>query len=153
MHLAALANGGGGVIRRQALALKNDPEGNGKYIAGLKEIRVRTREVCYPTCMAISGRLAHVQEALAVFRAGQRARQVFGTLANRESSRSHGIFTIKVVKVHNGAPNDPESAQVSRLAIVDLAGSERTRNTGTTGDRLKEAGNINKSLMVGSRSL
>lgn len=45
MNLAALANGGGGVIRRQALALKNDPEGSGKYIAGLKEIRVRTREV------------------------------------------------------------------------------------------------------------
>lgn len=45
MNLAALANGGGGVIRRQALALKNDPEGPGKYIAGLKEIRVRTREV------------------------------------------------------------------------------------------------------------
>jgi len=45
MNLAALANGGSGVIRRQALALKNDPEGNGKYIAGLNEIRVRTREV------------------------------------------------------------------------------------------------------------
>ena len=69
-------------------------------------------------------------------------------MANRESSRSHGIFTIKLVRVHNGAPNDPESASVSRLTIVDLAGSERTRNTGTTGDRLKEAGNINKSLMV-----
>lgn len=83
-----------------------------------------------------------------MFRAGQGARQVFGTLANRESSRSHGVFTIKVVKVNNGAPNDPESIAVSRLAIVDLAGSERTRNTGTTGDRLKEAGNINKSLMA-----
>ena len=83
-----------------------------------------------------------------MFRTGQRARQVFGTLANRESSRSHGIFTLKVVRIHNGAPQDPDSAQVSRLAIVDLAGSERTRNTQTTGDRLKEAGNINKSLMV-----
>lgn len=31
---------------------------------------------------------------------------------------------------------------------MDLAGSERNKNTGTTGDRLKEAGNINKSLMV-----
>lgn len=31
---------------------------------------------------------------------------------------------------------------------MDLAGSERMRNTGTSGDRLKEAGNINKSLMV-----
>ena len=86
-----------------------------------------------------------------MFRAGQRARQVFGTLANRESSRSHGIFTIKVIRIHNGAPQDPDSAVVSRLAIVDLAGSERTRNTQTTGDRLKEAGNINKSLMVSPR--
>lgn len=31
---------------------------------------------------------------------------------------------------------------------MDLAGSERTKHTHTTGDRLKEAGNINKSLMV-----
>ena len=143
MNLAALANGGAGVIHRRALALKNDPEGSGKYIAGLNEIRVRTRGVSQ---IVEDG--ANNQEALAVFRAGQRARQVFGTLANRESSRSHGIFTIKIVRIHNGAPHDPESAQVSRLAIVDLAGSERTRNTGTTGDRLKEAGNINKSLMV-----
>ncbi|OXB36630.1 hypothetical protein LQV05_005399 [Cryptococcus neoformans] len=130
-NMAAMANGGGGVLKRQALSLKNDPNGNGKYIAGLKDVRVRTRE-----------------EALAVFRSGQNARQVFGTLANRESSRSHGIFTIKVVRIHNGAPEDPDSAQVSRLAIVDLAGSERNKNTHTTGDRLKEAGNINKSLMV-----
>ncbi|KLT42795.1 kinesin-domain-containing protein [Cutaneotrichosporon oleaginosum] len=131
MSLAALANGGAGILKRRALVLKNDPDGNGKYICGAHEIRVRTRE-----------------EALAVFRCGQGARQVFGTMANRESSRSHGIFTIKVVRVHNGAPEDPDSASVSRLAIVDLAGSERTRNTATTGDRLKEAGNINKSLMV-----
>ncbi|WVN85666.1 uncharacterized protein L203_100815 [Cryptococcus depauperatus CBS 7841] len=131
MNLAAMANGGGGVLRRQALSLKNNPEGSGKYVAGLRDVRVRTRE-----------------EALAVFRSGQSARQVFGTLANRESSRSHGIFTIKLVRIHNGAPSDPDSTLVSRLAIVDLAGSERNRNTQTTGDRLKEAGNINKSLMV-----
>ncbi|ORX38676.1 P-loop containing nucleoside triphosphate hydrolase protein [Kockovaella imperatae] len=131
LSLAALANGGGGVLKRRALALKNDPDGNGKYVAGLNEVRVRTRD-----------------EALSIFRAGQRARQVFGTLANRESSRSHGIFSIKIVRIHNGAPKDIDGVQVSKLSIVDLAGSERTRNTGTTGDRLKEAGNINKSLMV-----
>lgn len=43
---------------------------------------------------------------------------------------------------------DPTSLQISRLTLVDLAGSERTKHTHTTGDRLKEAGNINKSLMV-----
>lgn len=31
---------------------------------------------------------------------------------------------------------------------MDLAGSERTKHTHTSGDRLREAGNINKSLMV-----
>ena len=45
MSLAAMANGGAGVLRRRALALKNDPDGSGKYVAGLNEIRVRTREV------------------------------------------------------------------------------------------------------------
>ena len=45
-------------------------------------------------------------------------------------------------------PRDIGAASVSRLNIVDLAGSERSSNTGSTGERLKEAGNINKSLMV-----
>jgi kinesin family protein 20 len=36
----------------------------------------------------------------------------------------------------------------SRLTLVDLAGSERSKNTQASGERLKEAGNINKSLMV-----
>ncbi len=36
----------------------------------------------------------------------------------------------------------------SQLSLVDLAGSERTSRTGNHGDRLKEAGNINKDLMV-----
>lgn len=45
MSLAAMANGGAGVLKRQALVLKNDTDGSsGKYIAGLKEVRVRTRE-------------------------------------------------------------------------------------------------------------
>jgi hypothetical protein len=45
MSLAAMVNGGAGVIKRQALTLKNDPEGNGKYVSGLKDVRVRSREV------------------------------------------------------------------------------------------------------------
>lgn len=43
---------------------------------------------------------------------------------------------------------DPDAIQTARLSIVDLAGSERANNTHNTGERLKEAGNINKSLMV-----
>ena len=36
----------------------------------------------------------------------------------------------------------------SRLHLVDLAGSERVKEAKTTGDGVKEAGNINQSLMV-----
>ena len=32
------------------------------------------------------------------------------------------------------------------MNLVDLAGSERQKLTGAAGDRLKEAGNINRSL-------
>lgn len=32
--------------------------------------------------------------------------------------------------------------------MVDLAGSERADSTGAVGERLKEAGNINKSLLT-----
>lgn len=35
---------------------------------------------------------------------------------------------------------------MSRISLVDLAGSERHSKTGTTGSRLKEGANINKSL-------
>ncbi|TDL28755.1 kinesin-domain-containing protein [Rickenella mellea] len=118
------------LVKRKALALKNDPDG-GKFVAGLREVHVRNAE-----------------DAKAVFRMGNIKRRVFGTLANSVSSRSHGIFTIKVLKIHKGAPNDIENVSSSRLSIVDLAGSERSKNTQNTGDRLKEAGNINKSLMV-----
>ena len=43
---------------------------------------------------------------------------------------------------------DPTSIQTARLTLVDLAGSERTKHTHTSGERLREEGNINKSLMV-----
>ena len=40
------------------------------------------------------------------------------------------------------------SETVSKINLVDLAGSERADSTGATGIRLKEGGNINKSLLT-----
>ncbi|KAG8706562.1 hypothetical protein FRC09_002349 [Ceratobasidium sp. 395] len=121
-----------GTLSRKALALKSDQMTGGKYVSGLREIRVRTAE-----------------EGKAILKLGQINRTVFGTVANERSSRSHAVFTIKVLKVHRAADkDDAEEVQCARLSVVDLAGSERSKNTQTTGDRLKEAGNINKSLMV-----
>lgn len=36
--------------------------------------------------------------------------------------------------------------KMSKINFVDLAGSERQKQTGAAGERLKEAGNINRSL-------
>mmetsp|Transcript_27838 Transcript_27838/g.66135 ORF Transcript_27838/g.66135 Transcript_27838/m.66135 type:complete len:311 (-) Transcript_27838:897-1829(-) len=62
---------------------------------------------------------------------------------NKHSSRSHTVFTI-----HIESRPDPESeeATFSKLHLVDLAGSERIQKTGSTGQVLREAVHINKSL-------
>jgi len=43
---------------------------------------------------------------------------------------------------------DKKTITISQLSLVDLAGSERTNRTKNTGQRLREAGNINNSLMT-----
>lgn len=57
-----------------------------------------------------------------------------------ENPAAATAFSPSSVHIHNGAPEDPDSAQVPRLAIVDLPHSERNKNTHS--DRLKEGGNI-----------
>ncbi|KAG9005404.1 hypothetical protein FRB94_010883 [Tulasnella sp. JGI-2019a] len=123
-------------LNRKALSLKIDPKVGTKYVHGLREVHVRSSS-----------------EARQVVKMGQINRRVFGTLMNKESSRSHAVFTVKIIRVKKGADGEdlaPGDAKVSvsRLSIVDLAGSERYKNTQNTGERLKEAGNINKSLMI-----
>ncbi|XP_045184696.2 kinesin-like protein KIF23 isoform X1 [Mercenaria mercenaria] len=92
------------------------------------------------------------EEAFEVLYKGQKRRKVAHTALNAESSRSHSIFNIRLVQ----APLDPcgqevlqdnEKIFVSQLSLVDLAGSERVNRTNNKGDRLKEAGNINQTLM------
>ncbi|XP_061363751.1 kinesin-like protein KIN-12B [Gastrolobium bilobum] len=73
-------------------------------------------------------------------------RRVGATSMNSESSRSHTVFTC-VVKSRCKRPADGISIfKTSRINLVDLAGSERQKLSGAAGDRLKEAGNINRSL-------
>ncbi|KAG0045588.1 hypothetical protein BGZ83_009222 [Gryganskiella cystojenkinii] len=122
--------------RRPALQLKTDLATGHRYVPGLKEVRAR-----------------NLEEALLIVQTGLKQRQISSTLVNSASSRSHCIFTIKVLKTPQFGTCASEDAakgktSVSRLSIVDLAGSERMRNTNSSGQRLKEAGNINNSLMV-----
>merc|ERR1719217_369604 len=61
---------------------------------------------------------------------------------NADSSRSHLIVTITVESTHR------QSKQVcsGKLTLCDLAGSERLKKSGASGEQMKEAQSINKSL-------
>ncbi|KAG8184811.1 hypothetical protein JTE90_001508 [Oedothorax gibbosus] len=116
--------------------LRENPVTHNMYVFGVTESEVTT-----------------VDEALDLFYKGQMRRKVSNTALNAESSRSHSVFTIRIVQ----APLDPQGAeiltdksliQIGQLSLVDLAGSERSVRTKNTGIKLREAGNINASLMA-----
>ena len=124
----------------QSRRLREDRSKN-MFVYGVTEVEVKTTE-----------------EAFAAFQQGQERRRIAHTQLNAESSRSHSIFNIRLVQ----APLDPLCEDllqeksligISQLSLVDLAGSERTGRTGAGGDRLREAGNINSSLMTLRRCL
>ena len=69
-------------------------------------------------------------------------RSVAATKANERSSRSHSVFILKLIGENSVTGEKSEGT----LNLVDLAGSERLSHSGSTGDRLKETQNINRSL-------
>lgn len=73
---------------------------------------------------------------------GHRNRAVGATALNDRSSRSHSCLTVHV------QGRDLTSGTILRgcMHLVDLAGSERVDKSEVTGDRLKEAQHINRSL-------
>ncbi|EDW85365.1 uncharacterized protein Dwil_GK10551 [Drosophila willistoni] len=106
------------------------------FVHGVTEVEVKT-----------------VEEALEVFQMGQKRKRMGHTVLNAESSRSHSVFNIRLVQAptDNQGENviqDRQTITVSQLSLVDLAGSERSSRTKNTGVRLREAGNINNSLMT-----
>ncbi|XP_073509587.1 kinesin-like protein KIF23 isoform X4 [Phyllobates terribilis] len=122
-------------IPPQSKILREDQNHN-MYVAGCTEVEVKTTE-----------------EAFDVFWRGQKRRRIANTQLNRESSRSHSVFMIKLAQAPLDADGDnvlqeKEQVSLSQLSLVDLAGSERTNRTKAEGSRLREAGNINQSLMT-----
>ena len=77
-----------------------------------------------------------------ILRQAMSNRSVAATKANERSSRSHSVFILKL-KGENGITGEKSEGT---LNLVDLAGSERLSHSGSTGERLKETQNINKSL-------
>ena len=87
-----------------------------------------------------------VADILHLLDQGTRNRHIGETRMNRESSRSHCVL---VCKIRNETIRDGMSTSLSsQLNMVDLAGSEQQKASGASGDRLREASNINKSLSI-----
>jgi kinesin family protein C1 len=85
-----------------------------------------------PTLMDVEGLLSRAA----------RNRSVAATKMNQESSRSHSVFVLKI-SAHNPAKGVKVQGM---LNLCDLAGSERLSRSQATGQQLKEAQSINKSL-------
>ncbi|CAA3022560.1 kinesin KIN-12D [Olea europaea subsp. europaea] len=108
------------------LMLREDVK-KGVYVENLSEFEVQT-----------------VGDILQLLSQGSANRKVAATNMNRESSRSHSVFTCVI---ESRWENDSTTNfRFARLNLVDLAGSERQKTSGAEGERLKEAASINKSL-------
>ncbi|KAM9176151.1 kinesin-like protein KIF17 [Mergus octosetaceus] len=116
-----------GADTKQKLELKEHPE-KGVYVKGLSLHTVHS-----------------VVQCERIMEMGWRNRAVGYTLMNKDSSRSHSIFTIHM-EICTVDERGQDHLRAAKLNLVDLAGSERQSKTGATGERLKEATKINLSL-------
>ncbi|XP_019942794.1 kinesin-like protein KIF20A isoform X2 [Paralichthys olivaceus] len=111
--------------KRAALRVCDDGAGNA-YVKDLRWINIQ-----------------NLGEANKLLQFGNKNRSAAATKLNQSSSRSHSIFTMKLLQIDGDAVK-----RISEFSLCDLAGSERCNKTKTFGERLKEAGNINNSLLI-----
>ena len=81
-------------------------------------------------------------DVLALMNRGSNRRSVGATAMNESSSRSHSVLTVHV----RGKDLKTNGVLRGNLHLVDLDGNERVDRSKATGERLKEAQHINKSL-------
>ncbi|KZV16019.1 kinesin-4 [Dorcoceras hygrometricum] len=86
--------------------------------------------------------VSKTSDVLDLMSIGLKNRARGATALNERSSRSHSVVSIHA----RGTDLKGNSSIRSSLHLVDLAGSERVDRSEVTGDRLKEAQHINKSL-------
>ncbi|KAJ6842801.1 kinesin-like protein KIN-5B [Iris pallida] len=115
--------------RKSSISLMEDGKG-GAVIRGLQE------EVVYSA-----------NEIYKLLEHGAAKRRSADTQLNKQSSRSHSVFSI-TIHVKEVAIGNEELIKCGRLNLVDLAGSENISRSGAREVRAREAGEVNKSLLT-----
>ena len=103
---------------------------NGVFVENLSKIKINSQE-----------------EAYSLIREGIKYRHIASTNMNKESSRSHAVFSLYVTSKSKYKSTNKIVQKHSVFHLIDLAGSERQKHTKCEGIKIKEAGKINKSLM------
>ncbi|XP_023734741.1 kinesin-like protein KIN-5C isoform X1 [Lactuca sativa] len=86
-------------------------------------------------------------EIFSLLERGSAKRRTAETLLNKQSSRSHSLFSI-TIHIKESTPEGEELIKCGKLNLVDLAGSENISRSGAREGRAREAGEINKSLLT-----
>ena len=89
----------------------------------------------------------NVGDIFEILQRGILQRQTAETLCNKSSSRSHSIFTMKIM-IKECNVDGEEVVRHGQMNLVDLAGSECVGRSGAKNDRAREAGSINQSLLT-----
>ncbi|KAJ9188929.1 hypothetical protein P3X46_000279 [Hevea brasiliensis] len=114
---------------KKPIALMEDGKG-GVFVRGLEEEIVCTANEIYK-----------------FLEKGSAKRRTAETLLNKQSSRSHSIFSI-TIHIKECTSEGEEMIKCGKLNLVDLAGSENISRSGAREGRAREAGEINKSLLT-----
>jgi len=114
-----------GKTAKVGLEVKKDLGRGMMYVEGVKEKVVTTPE-----------------ELMATLSEGEKKRHVTATKMNSASSRSHLLLSIII----ECTVKDTGQILYGKITLCDLAGSERPKKSEVSGDALKEAIEINKSL-------
>ncbi|KAJ3036992.1 Kinesin-like protein kif16b, partial [Rhizophlyctis rosea] len=130
-------------ITRRADSIFRDAP-NSKFA---KNYRIREHPITGPYVENLSVyTVRNEQEMLKLMETGNAERTTAATDMNDTSSRSHAVFTIVLSQTKFEEDLNLTNEIVSKISLVDLAGSERVKVSNTSGDRLREGANINKSL-------
>ncbi|XP_032416779.1 kinesin-like protein KIF11 [Xiphophorus hellerii] len=115
----------------ERLQLFDDPHNKrGVVVKGLEEVVVHNKNEVYQ-----------------ILERGAAKRRTASTLMNAYSSRSHSVFSV-IIHMMKITLDGEELVKIGKLNLVDLASSENIGRSGAMGQRAREAGNINQSLLT-----